>query len=217
MKSFSANSYLPERILAGLIASMMILISLSACTEEGQEEVKISRVAAVKKTETKPEAPVKTSGWCDHAFKAGKGPKLALPPVEAAAGAPYAGFPKDKRLWINLWATWCKPCMREMPLLRLWRESLAKEGLEFKILFLSVDDETGPLRDYLKTHADGEGIETVRLTDQKALEGWLKQYELPADTAIPIHLIVSPGGEVRCVRTGGLSDGDLETIRQLMR
>ena len=30
--------------------------------------------------------------------------------------------------WVNLWATWCTPCVEEMALLRQWRDGFARDG-----------------------------------------------------------------------------------------
>lgn len=47
---------------------------------------------------------------------------------------------RGKVLFLNVWATWCPPCVAEMPSIeKLYRE-LSPEGLEF--LMVSVDDDT---------------------------------------------------------------------------
>lgn len=44
---------------------------------------------------------------------------------------------KGKRVFLNLWATWCKPCIAEMPDLSKASEILSKENY----LFLAASDE----------------------------------------------------------------------------
>jgi peroxiredoxin len=39
---------------------------------------------------------------------------------------------------LNIWATWCKPCVREMPALERLHDQLASEGLE--VIAVSVDN-----------------------------------------------------------------------------
>lgn len=63
-------------------------------------------------------------------------PMPPLPLVNPASNAPiergdYAGQP----VLLNLWATWCAPCVREMPLL----EALAGEERRLKVLTASQD------------------------------------------------------------------------------
>jgi thiol-disulfide isomerase/thioredoxin len=72
-------------------------------------------------------------------------------PAPAAGPAPRFPFfaPGDKRLTladfrgrvvlINFWATWCAPCVREMPSLRRLHTRLA--GPDFTVLALSQDRE----------------------------------------------------------------------------
>ena len=63
-------------------------------------------------------------------------PMPALPLINPASNAPigpsdYAGRP----VLLNLWATWCAPCVKEMPLL----EALAGEERRLKVLTASQD------------------------------------------------------------------------------
>ena len=45
---------------------------------------------------------------------------------------------KGKTLFINFWATWCKPCLEEMPSIQKAQEILKNE----EIVFLFASDET---------------------------------------------------------------------------
>ncbi len=58
---------------------------------------------------------------------------------------------KGKYVLIDFWATWCAPCVTELPNLQAAYKSYHEKGLE--ILSVSLDETTGPLNDFLKTHA----------------------------------------------------------------
>ncbi len=54
---------------------------------------------------------------------------------------------RGKLVILNVWATWCEPCRRELPSL----ENLAKllDPDRFVVLGVSVDDDEHPVREYL--------------------------------------------------------------------
>ena len=47
---------------------------------------------------------------------------------------------KGKVLLLNLWATWCGPCIQEMPKLRAMEEKYKDDG--FMVIGLNTDDES---------------------------------------------------------------------------
>lgn len=49
---------------------------------------------------------------------------------------------------VNLWATWCKPCLEEMPLFT----KIATENKDVKLVFLSIDKDSAELQSYLSQH-----------------------------------------------------------------
>jgi len=46
---------------------------------------------------------------------------------------------------VNVWATWCKPCLSEMPLF----EKLIAENNDVKFVFISIDKDQQKLKEYL--------------------------------------------------------------------
>lgn len=46
---------------------------------------------------------------------------------------------------VNIWATWCKPCLSEMPLF----EKLISENRDVKFVFISIDEDQQKLKEYL--------------------------------------------------------------------
>ena len=54
---------------------------------------------------------------------------------------------RGQPLLLNFWATWCPPCLKEMPLLDQFQREHAARG--WQVLGLSVDSAVAPVREYL--------------------------------------------------------------------
>ena len=131
---------------------------------------------------------------------------------ELAAGGAAPGAPTTWR-WVNVWATWCKPCIEEMPRLAAWRAKLAAAGKQVELAFVSVDDSDADVAGFRASHPDTPPSIRIAGADKRA--AWLKGFGLD-DGAIPIHLFVSPANRLRCARAGGIRDKDYAVIEQLL-
>ncbi len=92
---------------------------------------------------------------------------------------------KGKTVFVNLWATWCPPCIAELPDIQdLYEKTKADPGIEFIMLNLDKDREKA-----LK-FVDRKGI-TVPV--------YFKSSALPPELvvrSIPTTFVISPGGEI---------------------
>ena len=70
-----------------------------------------------------------------------KAPDFTLPDLK---GNPVSlnGF-KGKVVFLNFWATWCKPCEEEMPSMQILYNELKSQNQPFEIVAVSIDSE-GP-------------------------------------------------------------------------
>jgi thiol-disulfide isomerase/thioredoxin len=66
-------------------------------------------------------------------------PDLSLPRIDG--GTATLSSLRGKVVLVNIWATWCSPCVREMPSLQALYERHANDGLE--VLGVAVDDRPG--------------------------------------------------------------------------
>jgi cytochrome c biogenesis protein CcmG/thiol:disulfide interchange protein DsbE len=65
---------------------------------------------------------------------------------------------------LNFWATWCAPCVEEMPSLVAMQRHMKDKGVT--VLAVSVDVDDNAYREFLKNH--GVNLLTVRDASQKA-------------------------------------------------
>ena len=79
--------------------------------------------------------------FCDATWPVQLGPPLTLPRVEPARpGTVVPQLATDRFVWVNLWATWCGPCRREMPVVLKLAERLQAEGVNVDVWFVSIDE-----------------------------------------------------------------------------
>ena len=108
---------------------VVALVSLQACT--GKVTQKTTQAIV-------PEA-------ASAAVLQSQAPSAMLPSfaVQDAAGhqLDLAAF-KGKKVFVNLWATWCPPCRAEMPSINKLYQAADKEKVQFVMLSLDNDFET---------------------------------------------------------------------------
>lgn len=83
---------------------------------------------------------------------------------------------KGKLTLVNLWATWCAPCLREIPELQKLQQQY--QGKNFNIVPISIDEETQDVRPFLNKH--GFTGYSTWLDPQKNVEQILPTTVIPA-------------------------------------
>ncbi|MBI2394143.1 MAG: TlpA family protein disulfide reductase [Deltaproteobacteria bacterium] len=182
------------------------LAALLACTScEERSAPPAERVNAVKAA--KPKGP-SLGAFCDSTPKTPT--RFAYPKLAGMSPT----HPPGAWRWINVWATWCKPCVEEMPRLQKWQADLSRDGRKVKLLFLSIDENEQDVAAFRAKHPDlAEG---PRVADPKELAEWYRSVGLDEGAPVPIHIWVDPEGLVRCVRAGGVRDKDYASVEQVI-
>ncbi len=94
---------------------------------------------------------------------------------------------KGRVVLVNFWASWCPPCVHEMPSMQRLREKMA--GKPFVILGVNMAEPENEVRDFLATKVK---VDFPILMDRHgtALKAW-KVF------VFPTSFIVGPNGEIR--------------------
>ncbi|MCB0706537.1 MAG: TlpA family protein disulfide reductase [Saprospiraceae bacterium] len=101
--------------------------------------------------------------------------------------APIFAYSSDTTYVINFWATWCKPCVEELPFIEAIRDKYA--GEKVKVILVSLDfpkqieTKLIPFMEERQLRS-----EVVVLTDGR-YNDWIDRVDTRWDGAIPVTLV----------------------------
>jgi thiol-disulfide isomerase/thioredoxin len=188
------------------LSSFLVILAVVGCGKSDAPDLPSRAEGAKVAAGQKPT----TDAFCDFHKTDDSGPLLQIPPVGEVKVLSKPGV----WTWLNIWATWCKPCIEEMPRIAKWRDKLRSNGKEVNLQFVSLDDNDADVAAFAKLHP--EMATTSRLADSKSQGDWFKQLGLDASPTIPIHVFVSPTGHVRCARAGSVREQDFAAVSLLL-
>jgi peroxiredoxin len=116
---------------------------------------------------------------------------------------------RGKVVLVNFWATWCPPCLEEMPAMeRLWRRH---KDAGFVLVAVSVDTDPGKVAPFVAEH---------RLTFPVALDSTMSVANKYGVRALPSSFIVGKDGGLAGLALGPRawdSDASHRLVRTMAR
>ncbi|UZR93780.1 TlpA family protein disulfide reductase [Chondrinema litorale] len=110
---------------------------------------------------------------------------------------------KGKTLFINFWATWCPPCIAEMPEIEnLWKD-VSSEEIAF--LLISTDDEMQKVKDFIDRKEFEFPVYKLNSSVPKEL----------SSSSIPATFIVAPDGSI-VYKHSGIANYNTDSFKDFL-
>ena len=120
-------------------------------------------------------------------------PDFAVKRLNGVKSSVRKQFKPGRQTLINIWATWCIPCAKEMPELEKIRQQLASKNID--ILGLNVDTESADIRRYA---TEKRVTYTILIGGVPAIE----QIYATDELTVPLSILVDEKGIVRELISG---------------
>jgi len=111
---------------------------------------------------------------------------------------------------INFWATWCKPCITEMPYI----QALAKNNENVHVTMVSLDFAEGFESKVIPFVKEKELVTDVILLDNLDYNSWIDKVDPSWTGAIPATLIINHKNGKRKFVEKELEEGEIESLIQ---
>ena len=141
--------------------------------------------------------------WARQRSPGGGDPAFWGIQLDTPSGAPLAlASLRGKPLLVNFWATWCPPCIEELPLIERFYQQNKARG--WQVLAIAIDQPS----------AVRQWLQRSPLSFAVALGG-LEGSELSkrlgnANGGLPFSVVFSASGEAQARKLGQLSEADLQ-------
>lgn len=126
---------------------------------------------------------------------------VALGTIDEAGVAKLTKNETDKLLVINVWATWCGPCVAELPEFVTMNRMYRKR--DFQMVTISMDepeDKDAALKTLRENHVAATNYISTITNRDKLADLLDKEWQGP----VPYTLVIAPGGKVLYRKSGPL-------------
>jgi thiol-disulfide isomerase/thioredoxin len=173
-----------------MFCGAILLLALAACKRDAE---------AAPSASTPPVVPEATAPDAVSGQTTAEVPALKIGTVEGSAYDLAAH--RGKWVVVNFWATWCAPCLKEMPEL----SALDKQREDMDVVGLAYEEiEPQAMRDFLKTRPV---VYPIAILDV---------YNPPKDFAtprgLPMTYLIAPDGKVAKQFLGPVTAKEIEAV-----
>lgn len=109
---------------------------------------------------------------------------------------------------INFWATWCAPCVKELPLIEAINEQ-SRDEVKVTLISLDFADKIDKVKNFVKLKKIKS---TVVLLDDIDYNSWIDKIDKEWSGAIPATLLLNTKTGKRKFIEKELVDGELESL-----
>ena len=109
---------------------------------------------------------------------------------------------KGKVVFVNFWATWCAPCLQEMPGFSRMQRRLTEKGVQFVGIGIDNPDK---IRDFSNYAALSYPL-LIGAADTLSMARKLGNHS----EGLPYTVVIDPKGALRATRLGAWSEEELE-------
>lgn len=168
-----------------------LLLSLAACQPQQSGSTQSATAA------TRPKPAAVTAPVAKPAIANAQHPALRVTTLSGAAWA--LGQQRGKWVIVNYWATWCGPCLQEMPEL----SALAAMRPHIAVIGLAYEDNTADdLRAFMQAHPTTYPIALIDV--------YSPPKDFGAPRGLPTSWLIAPDGKLMRKYTGPVTASMLE-------
>ena len=110
---------------------------------------------------------------------------------------------------INFWATWCGPCIKELPLI----EKLGQERNDVRVTLVSLDLDLDSNPEKVYKFVERKGLKSdVLILDERDPNSWIDKIDKDWSGSLPATIVINTKTGKRAFSGRELKDGELETL-----